>query len=397
MGMLTKTVIVAVALLMFSDASSIAQRGGGGFGGGLRGGRGGGGLMRLAMYLERSWAALAFDLEATEAQLAELRPTYEAAWEARRKALEQPAADPDLQGGGPPRRAMALDQVRADIDAALAEALTDEQLAEWEQLQAATSRRMMGGMGRGDGRGRRGGRGRGAGMGPGGRGRGPGMGRRAGRGGGTGIGPPGDSGVVLGAAPSREVLGARLTEIDPLLREMENTAREYLNVPREHGKFLRTLVEMSGARNALEIGSSNGYSAIWIGLGLETTAGKLTTIEIVPGVAEQARENIRKADLADVVTCVTGDALEVIPRLDQTFDFVFIDAVKSDYMRYFELVRPKLRDGAVIAAHNAISARDAMWQYFGAVESDPDLHTTVVGIWPRDGIAVTYVGDAGSK
>ncbi|MFQ6096796.1 MAG: O-methyltransferase [Armatimonadota bacterium] len=193
------------------------------------------------------------------------------------------------------------------------------------------------------------------------------------------------------SARADQALDPRLAEVDSLLRQLEHTAAQYHNVPRQHGKFLRMLVEMTDSKSALEIGTANGYSAIWLGLGLEKTGGRLTTIEIVPEKADEARQNVKKAGLDDVVTCVTGDALKVIPRLKQTFDFVFIDAVKGDYWRYFELVRPRLRKGAVIAAHNAISARGAMGKYFDILESDPNLQTTVVAIEPRDGIAVTYV------
>jgi len=201
------------------------------------------------------------------------------------------------------------------------------------------------------------------------------------------------TGTVGPAAPD-QALDARLKEVDTLLRELEKTSGQYLNVPREHGAFLRMLVEMTKSQSALEVGTSNGYSALWIGLGLEKTGGKLTTIEIDPERAAAARENMKKAGLEQVVTCVTGDALETIPRLEQTFDFVFIDALKSDYWRYFELVRPKLRAGAVIAAHNAISSRQSMSKYFDMVEGDPNLQTTVVAIEPRDGIALTYVREA---
>jgi len=197
--------------------------------------------------------------------------------------------------------------------------------------------------------------------------------------------------LALALAADEQAMDQRLKEVDPLLRELEKTSRQFHNVPREHGQFLRMLVEMSGAKNALEVGTSNGYSGIWIGLGLEKTGGKLTTIEIVPEIAAKARENFKKAGMDDIITCITGDALKVIPTLDEEFDFVFLDAVKSDYWRYFELVRPKLKDGAVLAAHNAVSMRRAMSKYFEIVQNSPDMVTTVVAIEPRDGIAVTYV------
>ncbi|MGQ9731838.1 MAG: O-methyltransferase [Candidatus Zipacnadales bacterium] len=190
---------------------------------------------------------------------------------------------------------------------------------------------------------------------------------------------------------AEQAMDERLQQVDPLLRALEPLRRQNLNVPRSHGQFLRMLVEMTGAKQALEIGTSNGYSAIWIGLGLEKTGGKLQTIEIVPERAAEARQNMVKAGLAEVVECITGDALEIIPQLKGPFDFVFIDALKSDYGRYYELVRPKLVAGAVIAAHNAISARSELTPYFQMLEADPNLQTTVVQIDPGDGFAVTYV------
>ena len=196
---------------------------------------------------------------------------------------------------------------------------------------------------------------------------------------------------IVGDVWAEPAMDARLQEVDPILRRLEPTRGEYLNVPRQHGQFLRMLVEMTGRKRALEIGTSNGYSAIWISLGLEQTGGKLRTIEIVPETSAQAKANLTEAKLQHTATCMVGDALEVIPKLEGTFDFVFIDALKEDYWRYYELVKPKLEAGAVIAAHNAISSRQAMARYFELLDADPNLQTTVVQIEPGDGFAVTFV------
>jgi len=206
------------------------------------------------------------------------------------------------------------------------------------------------------------------------------------------------SSLVLGlvlAAPllAEGAMDARLQEVDPLLRQLEPTRGQFLNVARQHGQFLRMLVEMTGRKRGLEIGTSNGYSAIWIGLGLEKTGGTLQTVEIVPETSALAKANLEKAKLRNTVTCVVGDALEVIPKLQGTFDFVFIDALKPDYWRYYELVKPKLEAGAVIAAHNALSSREAMSKYFELLDADPNLQTTIVQIEPGDGFAVTFVRD----
>jgi predicted O-methyltransferase YrrM len=186
-------------------------------------------------------------------------------------------------------------------------------------------------------------------------------------------------------------MDARLQAVDSLLRQLEPLRSENLNVPRQHGQFLRLLVEATGRKRGIEVGTSNGYSAIWIGLGLEKTGGHLTTIEILPERSAEAQANLKQAGLDQVVTCVVGDALEALPELEGTFDFAFIDALKEDYWRYYELIRPKLRAGSIVAAHNAISARQAMSRYFEVLDADPNLQTTIVQIEPGDGFAVTYV------
>jgi len=163
-----------------------------------------------------------------------------------------------------------------------------------------------------------------------------------------------------------------------------------LNVPAEHGKFLKLMVEAADAERCLEVGTSDGYSAIWIALGLERTGGHLQTIEILPERVAEARENLQKAELSQYVTCIEGDALQEIPKLKGEFDFVFIDALKSDYIKYLELALPHIRSGAVILAHNAVSQAEEMKAYLDLVRTDSRFDTTIVAIQPRDGFAVTY-------
>ncbi|MCK4966349.1 O-methyltransferase, partial [bacterium] len=168
-------------------------------------------------------------------------------------------------------------------------------------------------------------------------------------------------------------------EMDIFLQELEdfNRSQRMLNVPRTDGIFLRMMAELVQAKNALEIGTSNGYSSIWIGLGLKATGGKLTTLEIEPEKVKMARENFRKAKLDDRITVIEGDALKTLPKLKGKFDYVFIDAWKPDYYKYFTMVYPKLNKGGVIIAHNAISSSRAMKKYLDTVKNHPDLETVI--------------------
>src|SRR5262245_57879008 len=131
-------------------------------------------------------------------------------------------------------------------------------------------------------------------------------------------------------------------EIQKLLADIKARDQGQLAVSEEDGRFLRLLVATRGAKRALEIGGASGYSAIWIGMGLRETKGTLVTIEYDPTRARELAENITRAGLADIVQVVAGDAFAEIPKVQGTFDFVFLDAWKRDYKRFFDLVYPRL-------------------------------------------------------
>ena len=151
-----------------------------------------------------------------------------------------------------------------------------------------------------------------------------------------------------------------------------------LAVSEEDGRFLRFLVVSSRARRVIEIGGANGYSAIWIGLGLRETGGRLTTIEYDPARAKDAEANIRAAGLADIVQVVSGDAFKAIPGLTGTFDFVFLDAWKKDYQRFFDLVFPRLDAGGLFVAHNVVNKASEMGDFLATLRTHPGLRSAIV-------------------
>ena len=151
-----------------------------------------------------------------------------------------------------------------------------------------------------------------------------------------------------------------------------------LSVSEEDGRFMRVLVVTSGAKHALEIGAAYGYSAIWIGLGLKATGGHLTTVEYDAGRAKAALENIRRAGLSDTVTVISGDAFKEIPRIGGTFDFVFLDAWKPDYRRFFDLVFPRLAPRGLFLAHNVVNKQSEMKDFLSAINDNPALATSIV-------------------
>ncbi len=193
-----------------------------------------------------------------------------------------------------------------------------------------------------------------------------------------------------GSAPRAQ--GAASSVIAPdlsrLLQQIKSADTDLLAVSEEDGHFLRTMVAASGATRALEIGGANGYSAIWIGLGLRQTGGKLTTIEYDPARAKEAAENIRRAGLADIVTVISGDAFQHIPKIASEFDFVFLDAWKRDYKRFFDMVYPRLRPRGLFLAHNVVNKRSEMGDFLDVVQKNPNVMTSIV-LPSGEGVSVT--------
>jgi caffeoyl-CoA O-methyltransferase len=178
-------------------------------------------------------------------------------------------------------------------------------------------------------------------------------------------------------------------DLSSLLAEIKEQDEGQLAISEEDGRFLRLLIAASGATRALEIGGASGYSAIWMGTALRETGGRLTTIEYDPERARELAANISRAGLSDTVEVIAGDAFQQIPELSGTFDFVFLDAWKRDYRKFFELVYPRLDAGGLFVAHNVVNKRDEMEDFLDIVQHDPALWTTIVS--PSDeGMSVSF-------
>ena len=196
--------------------------------------------------------------------------------------------------------------------------------------------------------------------------------------------------ALLAAVPLPQAPPAGVpAPIAGILREIKQQDKELYAVSEEDGKFLRVLAATRGTKRALEIGGASGYSAIWIGLALRETGGRLTTIEYDAKRAKENAANITRAGLTDVVTVIAGDAFAEIPKLPGTFDFVFLDAWKPDYKKFFDIVFPRLDTGGVFLAHNVVNKRDEMKDFLQAITTRPGAWTTVVSP-SSEGMSITY-------
>lgn len=182
-----------------------------------------------------------------------------------------------------------------------------------------------------------------------------------------------------------------VSRLKQLLGQMDAKGHQFWSVSRKDGEFLHLMVKAVQAKHVLEVGTSQGFSAIWVGLGLEETGGRLITIEIERDRYEVARRHIAEAGLSERITCVLGDAHREVTRLTGPFDFVFLDADKDGQVDYFQKLYPKkLLPGALLIAHNVIRQAEAMKEYLELLGQHPDFDTVIVSATMDDGFSLSY-------
>lgn len=182
---------------------------------------------------------------------------------------------------------------------------------------------------------------------------------------------------------------ARLEEQDARERE-EAVPRErrLRQVTPEVGRFLHTLVLATRPASVLEIGTSGGYSTIWLATAARRAGGRVVTLEIDRAKVRAARSNLEEAGVADAVSLVEGDAFAYLRERQEPADFVFLDAERKDYVSYLELTVPLLRVGGMLVADNVISHADDLRPFCERALSDTRLSGLVVPIGRGELVAV---------
>jgi len=179
-------------------------------------------------------------------------------------------------------------------------------------------------------------------------------------------------------------------ELEETFKELEKTQHDFWNVSRQTGNFLNMLVKMNNIKSVLEIGTSNGYSGLWFLDALKTAGGRLTTIEYYDKRQSIAKDNYDKCGFSGMYTPIIGSACDVIENFDdeKKFDFVFIDANKSEYVKNFELIKPHLLSHAIIAADNVNSHREKIQTFLDTIIADEDFQTEIIDL--PAGLSVSY-------
>ena len=162
------------------------------------------------------------------------------------------------------------------------------------------------------------------------------------------------------------------------------------NVPAEDGKVLYDLIIQNQYKNAVEIGTSTGHSAIWMAWALSKTGGRLITIEIDESRYRQALANFAAAGLSEFIDARLADAHELVYELKGPFDFVFSDADKGWYKNYFLALAPKLKVGGCFTAHNVTSGfGSGITDFLEYVKGRTDFKTEINTASPA-GISISY-------
>ncbi len=176
-----------------------------------------------------------------------------------------------------------------------------------------------------------------------------------------------------------------------VLSFLKNQSGEWqdMNVPVSDGRILYDLIMEGKYRKALEIGTSTGHSAIWIAWALSRTGGKLVTIEIDKERYLQALRNFRKAGLYEFIDARLGDAHEIVPALENGWDFVFCDADKWWYTNYFKALENKIAKGGCFTAHNTNIQSPEINEFNNTIRRHPGFVTSYKQT-SRSGISVSY-------
>ncbi|SDN04739.1 O-methyltransferase [Vreelandella arcis] len=182
-----------------------------------------------------------------------------------------------------------------------------------------------------------------------------------------------------------ESLQALLSELEQFGQENDaaitDRPRRMLNITRDTGEFLSVLIKATNARRVLEIGTSNGYSTLWLAQAESKIGGHVTTIEQSEFKLELAANNFERSGLAECITQLQGEAgahLDGMP--DASFDLIFLDSKRSEYEQWWPRIQRVLSMGGLVVVDNAISHADEMAPFMALVSADPGFSTCTVPV-----------------
>lgn len=165
-----------------------------------------------------------------------------------------------------------------------------------------------------------------------------------------------------------------------VLKALEITQKDFWNISRTTAEFMYNLIVDAGIKSVIEVGTSNGYSGIWLGKALKRTGGKLLTIEFYDKRIVLAKNNFAKCGVEDIIDIKQGDAATVLEYLpdDYKVDFAFVDANKRQYIDFFHLIDPHLLVGGYIACDNVISHSQKVQTFLDDINKNQNYENVVL-------------------
>ena len=168
----------------------------------------------------------------------------------------------------------------------------------------------------------------------------------------------------------------------------EDRNKKMLNIEPETAHLISILIRSSQSKSLLEIGTSNGYSTIWLAWAAKSTGGRVTSLERDQNKQALADANLQRAGLRDRVDLLLGDATELVATLEGPFDLILFDADRTSAPEQLRLLLPKLLPGSLVLADNAISHPDQIAAYLASIEALPELDHMIVPV--GKGLSVSY-------
>jgi predicted O-methyltransferase YrrM len=169
-------------------------------------------------------------------------------------------------------------------------------------------------------------------------------------------------------------------------------SRMMLNLEPASAQLVSILVRASGVTRALEIGTSNAYSTIWLAWSLAPAGGRIISVDRNPDKHALARENLRRAGFLEMVELRTGDATEIVRELAGPFDLVFLDADRRKFPEIMEVLLPKIAKRALVIADNVHSHPEEITGYMKLISSLPDFQHTTVPV--GKGLSIAFRGSS---
>jgi len=166
--------------------------------------------------------------------------------------------------------------------------------------------------------------------------------------------------------------------------------RRMLNITPDTGEFLSVLVRAMSARRILEIGTSNGYSTLWLADAARTIGGTVTTVELSDYKVGLARDNFTRSGLGSTIRLVQDDAARVLERMaDASVDLIFLDSERPEYPNWWPHLKRTLRPGGLLVVDNATFPRpEEMAPFVALVKADTDFTTSLVPVGKGEFLAV---------